>query len=108
MKSSKSYAVALMDLCKENNNDLNKVVSDLQLVYSLFDEDFVKFLKFPKISKQEKKDVFNKNFSFLDKNILGLLMVLVDNNDILQLDQIINDLIELINEEKGIIVLGFK
>ena len=49
MKSSKSYAVALMDLCKENNNDLNKVVSDLQLVYSLFDEDFVKFLKFPKI-----------------------------------------------------------
>lgn len=105
MKSSKSYAVALMDLCKENNNDLNKVVSDLQLVYSLFDEDFVKFLKFPKISKQEKKDVFNKNFSFLDKNILGLLKVLVDNNDILQLDQIINDLIELINEEKGIIVL---
>mgnify|MGYP003296404156 CR=1 FL=1 len=47
---------------KENNIDINQIVSELQLVNSYFDEEFISFLKNPKVSKDNKKDVFNKAF----------------------------------------------
>ena len=38
MNNGKAYAQALLDLSKENNIDINQIVSELQLVNSYFDE----------------------------------------------------------------------
>ena len=41
MNNGKPYAKALLDLSKENNIDINQIVSELQLVNSYFDEEFI-------------------------------------------------------------------
>lgn len=105
MKNAKAYAVAVLDLCKENNKDINKVVSDLQLISDSFDDEIIKFFKTPKVSISEKKEVITKVFKDLDKDIYGLLMVLVDNNAILSLDDIIEEIKSLIAEEEGYVTV---
>ena len=103
MNNGKAYAVALLDLSKEYNIDINQIVNELQLVNSYFDEEFISFLKNPKVSKDNKKDVFNKAFTNIDKNVLATLMVLIDNNKIVYLNEVIESLNELIDLQKGII-----
>lgn len=103
MNNGKAYAVALLDLSKENNIDINQIVNELQLVNSYFDEEFISFLKNPKVSKDNKKDVFNKAFTNINKNVLATLMVLIDNNKIVYLNEVIASLNELIDLQKGII-----
>lgn len=103
MNNGKAYAVALLDLSKENNIDINQIVNELQLVNSYFDEEFISFLKNPKVSKDNKKDVFNKAFTNINKNVLATLMVLIDNNKIVYLNEVTASLNELIDLQKGII-----
>ena len=103
MNNGKAYAVALLDLSKENNIDINQIVNELQLVNSYFDEEFISFLKNPKVSKDNKKDVFNKAFTNINKNVLATLMVLIDNYKIVYLNEVIASLNELIDLQKGII-----
>jgi len=105
MNNGKPYAKALMDLSKENNIDINQIVSELQLVNSYFDNEFVNFLNNPKISKENKKEVFNKSFNNLEKNVFAVLMVLIDNNKIIYLNEVINDLLDLINEEHNVVTI---
>lgn len=99
MKSTKAYAVAFLDLCNEQNSK-EEAVKELQLVSSHFDDEFVSFLSYPKISKNEKKDVFTKVFN-ISKLSLSFLYVLIDNNDILDLDNIIKEIQNLIMQEQG-------
>ena len=47
MNNGQAYAKALLDLSKENNIDINQIVSELQLVNSYFDEEFIGFLNNP-------------------------------------------------------------
>ena len=54
MNNGKPYAKALLDLSKENNIDISQIVSELQLVNSYFDDEFISFLNNPKISKENK------------------------------------------------------
>lgn len=103
MSNSINYANALMDLSIENNIDINQIVSQLQLVNSYFDNDFIKFLSSPKISKDNKKEVFKNSFKNLDKTVLSLLFVLIDNNKIISLNEIIEDLNMLIEQKEGIV-----
>ena len=105
MNNGKPYAKALLDLSKENNIDINQIVSELQLVNSYFDNEFVSFLNNPKISKDNKKEVFNKAFSNLNKNVFAVLMVLIDNNKIVYLNEVIQELFNLINEENNIVTV---
>ena len=67
LKAQVAYAKALRELSIENNIDINQIISELQLVVSYFDEEFIGFLKNPRISKENKKEIFNKVFSNLNK-----------------------------------------
>ena len=62
MNNFKAYAKALKELSVENNIDINQIVSELQLVNSYLDDEFISFLKNPKISKDNKKSVFQNVF----------------------------------------------
>ena len=103
MKNVKAYAQALLDLCQESNIDANQVVSELKLVSSYFDEEFIKFLNSPKIKKQEKQDVISKSFPKVLKQTHGLLMVLIDNNAILSINDICKEVEEMMDKIKGIV-----
>ena len=105
MNNGKAYAKALLDLSKENNIDINQIVSELQLVNSYFDEEFISFLNNPKISKDNKKEVFNKAFNNLNKNVFAVLMVLIDNNKIVYLGEVINELLSLIDEVNNVVTV---
>ena len=105
MNNGKPYAKALLDLSKENNIDINQIVSELQLVNSYFDEEFISFLNNPKISKDNKKEVFNKAFNNLNKNVFAVLMVLIDNNKIVYLNEVINELLSLIDEVNNVVTV---
>jgi F-type H+-transporting ATPase subunit delta len=105
MNNGKPYAKALLDLSKENNIDINQIVSELQLVNSYFDEEFISFLNNPKISKDNKKEVFNKAFNNLNKNVFAVLMVLIDNNKIVYLSEVINELLNLIDEVNNVVTV---
>lgn len=103
MSNGKAYAKALMDLSIENNIDINQIVEELKQVNDYFDEEFIKFLSNPKISKENKKNIFKEAFKNLDKNVFALLMVMIDNNNIVNLINVIDELNELINIKEGII-----
>ena len=105
MNNGQAYAKALLDLSKENNIDINQIVSELQLVNSYFDDEFISFLNNPKISKDNKKDVFNKAFNNLNKHVFASLMVLIDNNKIVYLNDVITELKNLIDEENGVVTV---
>ena len=80
MKSTKAYAIAFLDLCNEQHSK-EEAVKELQLVSSHFDDDFIRFLSYPKISKNEKKEVFTKSFN-ISKLTLSFLYVLIFNSSI--------------------------
>ena len=103
MSNGKAYAKALMDLSIENNIDINQIGEELKQVNDYFDEEFIKFLSNPKISKENKKNIFKEAFKNLDKNVFALLMVMIDNNNIVNLINVIYELNELINIKEGII-----
>lgn len=105
MNNGKAYAKALLDLSKENNIDINQIVSELQLVNSYFDEEFISFLNNPKISKDNKKEVFKKVFSNLNKHVFASLMVLIDNSKIVYLNEVVTELKNLIDEENGVVTV---
>lgn len=103
MNNGTAYAKALLDLSKENNIDINQIVLDLQLVNNYYDEEFIGFLKNPKVSKESKKEVFSKAFNNIEKNVFATLMVLIDNNKIVFLPDVIKELETLIAIENGIV-----
>lgn len=105
MSNGKAYAKALLDLSKENNIDINQIVSELQLVNSYFDEEFISFLNNPKISKDNKKEVFKNVFSNLNKHVFASLMVLIDNSKIVYLNEVVTELKNLIDEENGVVTV---
>lgn len=105
MSNGIAYAKALLDISKENNIDINQIVLDLQHVNNYFDDEFISFLKNPKVSKANKKEVFEKAFSNIDKNVFATLMILIDNNKIVYLCDVIRELELLIAYEKGITIV---
>ena len=105
MNNFKAYAKALKELSVENNIDINQIVSELQLVNSYLDDEFISFLKNPKISKDNKKSVFQNVFKNLNKYVFSTLLVMVDNNTIVYLNDIIMEIQNLLDEEKGVITL---
>lgn len=105
MSNFKAYAKALNELSVENNIDINQFISELQLVNSYFDDEFISFLKNPKINKDNKKEVFKNAFKDLNKYVFSTLLVLVDNDTIIYLNDVILELQNLVNEDKGIVTI---
>ena len=91
--TSKSYAIALYELSKENS-ELDKVEYDIKSLNELLNasSNFKEMILSPTITKEDKKNVIfliaNKNnFSKILKNFLGFIVV---KNRLFFLDKIIN------------------
>ena len=102
--TSKSYALALYELAKENSeldqvedgvNSLNKLLRDSQ--------DFQEMISSPAVGKEEKKNVMltiadKSNFTQTLKKFLGFLII---KNRLFFLKKIIESFLNLISTNKG-------
>ena len=102
--TSKSYALALYELAKENS-ELNKVEDGMNGIKVLLNEssDFKEMILNPTVTKEEKNKVIIKivdqyNFCQTLKKFLGFLTT---KNRLFFLNQIIGSFLDLISSSKG-------
>ena len=102
--TSKSYAMALYELSKEDSK-LDKVEEEMKSLGDLLNSNsnFKKMIKNPTVAKEEKKNVVIKiadqnNFSKILKNFLGFIAT---KNRLFFLDKIISSFLNLVSSEKG-------
>ena len=102
--TSKSYAIALYELSKENS-ELDKIELEIKSLQKLINEslDFREMISSPTVTKEDKKNVLftiaNKNnFSRTLKNFLGIVAV---KNRLFFLDKIIESFLNLVSNNKG-------
>ena len=102
--TSKSYALALYELARENS-ELNKIEDGINNLKSLLSEnpDFKKMILDPTVTKEEKNKVIIKiadhyNFCQTLKKFLGFLSI---KNRLFFLLQIIDSFLNFISSSKG-------
>ena len=102
--TSKSYALALYELSKENS-ELDKVEDRMKSLNKLLKTsfDFKEMISSPTVSKEEKRNVLfsiaeKNNFSKTLKNFLGFIAI---KNRLFFLDKIINSFLNLVSNNKG-------
>ena len=102
--TSKSYAVALYELAKENS-ELSKAEDTMNGLKRLLNDnsDFKEMISSPAVGKEEKKKVMfgiadQYNFSQILKNFLGFITI---KNRLFFLDQIIDSFLNIISINKG-------
>ena len=102
--TSKSYAIALYELSKENS-ELDKVESEMKKLNKLLDSsvDFKEMILNPTVAKDDKKNVIFKiadqnNFSETFKKFLGLI---AKKNRLFFLGKIIESFLNLVSNNKG-------
>ena len=102
--TSKSYALALYELAKENS-ELNKVEDGMNGIKTLLSKssDFKEMILNPTITKEDKNNVIIKivdqyGFCQILKKFLGFL---TNNNRLFFLNQIIDSFLNLVSSSKG-------
>jgi len=102
--TSKSYAIALYELSKENS-ELDRIELEVKDIQKLINEsfDFKEMILSPAVTKEDKKNVLfaivNKNnFSETLKNFLGFVAV---KNRLFFLGKIIESFLNLVSNNKG-------
>ena len=102
--TSKSYALALYELAKENS-ELNKVADGLGSIKTLLSKssDFKEMILNPTVTKEEKSKVITimvDKYKFCQtlKKFLGFLTI---KNRLFFLNQIINSFLDLVSSSKG-------
>ena len=102
--TSKSYALALYELAKENS-ELSKVEDGMDSIKALLSNssDFKAMILDPTITKEEKNKVIIKivdQYSFCQtlKKFLGFLTI---KNRLFFLNQIIDSFLDLVSSSKG-------
>ena len=102
--TSKSYAIALYELSKENS-ELDKVEEGMKSLNKLLDvsADFKEMILSPIVAKEDKKNVIltiadQNNFSTILKKFLGFLAI---KNRLFFLGKIIESFISLVSTSKG-------
>ncbi len=102
--TSRSYALALYELSKENS-DLDKIETEMRSFEKLLKEssDFKEMILSPTVSKEEKKNVIfmiieKNNFSLNLKNFLGFVAL---KNRLFFLNSIIENFLNLVSKGKG-------
>ena len=102
--TSKSYAVALYELSKENS-ELDKVEDGMKSLNKLLNEssDFKEMILSPIVAKEDKKNVIfaiadKNNFSHTLKKFLGFLSI---KNRLFFLSKIIESFLNLVSNNKG-------
>ena len=102
--TSKSYALALYELSKENA-ELDKVENEIKSLYQLLKDssDFKIFITSPAVAKDHKKNLIEEiskrnNFSETLKNFLGFVAI---KNRLFFLRKIIESFLNLVSDSKG-------
>ena len=102
--TSKSYALALFEIAKDNSA-LEKTEDEMKNVSKLLNEsaDFKRFILSPLVTKEDKQNVLFKivqqnNFSLITKNFLGFV---ANKNRLFFLDKIIESFLNLVSNNKG-------
>lgn len=102
--TSKSYAVALYELSKENSEQ-EKVENGMRSLNRLLNEsvDFKEIISNPTVAKEDKKNVVfaiadQNNFSKVLKKFLGFIAI---KNRLFFLDKIIESFLHLVSKNKG-------
>ena len=102
--TSKSYAVALYELAKENS-ELNNAEDRMNGLKKLLNDnsDFKEMISNPTVGKEEKKKIMLRiadqyNFSQILKNFLGFITI---KNRLFFLSQIIDSFLNIISINKG-------
>ena len=102
--TSRSYALALYELSKENS-EIDKIESEMKSFQQLLKEsaDFKEMILSPTVSKEDKKNVVftiteKNNFSLNLKKFLGFLAL---KNRLFYLNSIIQNFLNLVSKSKG-------
>ena len=102
--TSKSYALALFELSRENS-DLDKIETEMKSFKQLLREssDFKEMILNPTVLKEDKKNVIIKiaeknNFSNILKKFLGFVAI---KNRLFYLGNIIESFLNLVSNSKG-------
>ena len=102
--TSKSYAIALYELSKENS-ELNKVEDGIKSLHKLLSEspNFKEMILSPVVAKEDKKNVMfaiadQNNFSGILKKFLGFLAI---KNRLFFLDKVIESFLNLVSINRG-------
>ena len=102
--TARSYALALYELSKENN-DLNKVEEGIKGLHKLLNVsyDFKDIILNPTVAKEDKRNVMftiadQNNFSGILKKFLGFLAT---KNRLFFLDKVIESFLNLVSNNKG-------
>ena len=102
--TSKSYAITLYELSKENS-ELNKVEEGMKSLKKLLNEshDFKEMILSPTVAKEEKRNVLytiadKNNFSKILKKFLGFIVI---KNRLFFLSRIIDSFLNLISNSRG-------
>lgn len=101
---SKTYGEALFELALEENT-LDNIVDEVEFLKSAFTEnnDLLKLLNHPKISKEEKKSVVENIFKDkLSDSIVGFLTIIVEKDRYNEMEAIFDYFIGLVREHKQI------
>ena len=102
--TSKSYALALYELSKENS-ELEMIENEIESIKQLLDKssDFQEMILSPTVAKEDKKNVILKiaeqnNFSETNKKFLCFV---ADKNRLFFLTKIIESFLNLVSNNKG-------
>lgn len=98
---SSQYAKALFEL---SSDKYELILEQLEIINKIIleNEDLRKFLEHPKITIEEKKEVFQKSLVNFEEVVVNFIYVLIDNKRINLLDSIIKLYKELYNEANNI------
>ncbi|MBM7551762.1 F0F1 ATP synthase subunit delta [Thalassobacillus pellis] len=100
---SKRYAEALFQLGKEKDK-LDQYEEELRAVREVWaaNKSFVTFLKHPRISNDQKKDIIRTSMKNLSADIANTLMLLVDRHRLEIIPEMIDHFINKVNDAKGV------
>ncbi|BAC14934.1 F0F1 ATP synthase subunit delta [Oceanobacillus iheyensis] len=100
---AKRYADALFQLGREKNS-LDQLVADFLEVRQIFtnDQKLNVFLKHPKIDNEKKKQFLADVFKGADPVVINTLKLLVDRHRTSTIPSIVDHLVALVNDTKGI------
>lgn len=99
---AKNYGEALFNIAEENDS-IKDYKEELQSLYEHMDKDqeLLRVMEIPWISKEDKKEILRRVFSF-DGYIMNFIELLVDKNRFSYLGEICEEFINKANEKLGV------
>jgi F-type H+-transporting ATPase subunit delta len=96
------YAEALFEISNESDV-ANNIQGDFQSFLTSIDEEVMKFLKHPKISKKAKKDVMETVIS--NELLKHFVFVLIDNNRVELMQDVYDEFTVILNQQNKLMLV---